>query len=223
MNGWVTFVLPMGATFGAWIMGIIVRKVSRRNAMMVADAVGILGVGITLIRSVAALMIGRFIAGISVGINCVMVPIYVNEVSPQKVAGIMGSIFNTGVFVAVTTTDLLGLAIPYNDVLIKNPDIVMWRVIFFIPMFTQAFRSLMLLIFFRYDTPYGIVSSQKENCMDDARKSVEKIYKPEFVDKELELCRMRFESSSNMSYKQAFQRKFLKQTMVAILLQFFQQ
>ena len=37
-----------------------------------------------------------------------MVPIYVNETTPQKVAGIMGSIFNTGVFVAVTTTDLLG-------------------------------------------------------------------------------------------------------------------
>ena len=59
----------------------------------------------------------------------------------------MGSIFNTGVFVAVTTTDLLGniikikkiqkgLAIPYNDELVKNPDITMWRIIFFIPMVT---------------------------------------------------------------------------------------
>ena len=56
MNGWVTFVLPMGATFGAWIMGIIVRKVSRKNAMIAADAIGIIGIGITLIKSVPALM-----------------------------------------------------------------------------------------------------------------------------------------------------------------------
>ena len=27
-------------------------------------------------------LVGRFIAGISVGINCVMVPLYVNEMSP---------------------------------------------------------------------------------------------------------------------------------------------
>ena len=34
----------------------------------------------------------------------------------------------------------------------------MWRVIFFIPMFTQAFRTLILLFVFRYDTPYGIIA-----------------------------------------------------------------
>ena len=56
MNGWVTFILPMGATLGAWIMGLIVRKVSRKNAMIAADIIGIIGVGITLIKSVAALM-----------------------------------------------------------------------------------------------------------------------------------------------------------------------
>ena len=44
MNGWVTFVLPMGATLGAWAMGLIVRKVSRKHAMIVADMIGIIGV-----------------------------------------------------------------------------------------------------------------------------------------------------------------------------------
>ena len=59
----------------------------------------------------------------------------------------MGAIFNTGFFMAVTVTDLLGLlkilfhfsyraGKTYNDKLQKNPDITMWRVIFFIPMFT---------------------------------------------------------------------------------------
>ena len=56
INGWVTFVVPMGATLGAWIMGLIVRKVSRKNAMITADMIGIIGVGITLIKSVPALM-----------------------------------------------------------------------------------------------------------------------------------------------------------------------
>ena len=40
--------------------------------------------------------------------------------------------------------------------------------------------------------------------MDEARKSLESLYKPEFVEKELEICKLRFESSSNMSYKEAF-------------------
>lgn len=56
MNGWVTFVFPMGAALGAWVMGLIVRKVSRKNAMIAADIIGVLGVGITLIKSVPALM-----------------------------------------------------------------------------------------------------------------------------------------------------------------------
>lgn len=40
--------------------------------------------------------------------------------------------------------------------------------------------------------------------MVEAQKALELIYKPEFVEKELEICKNRFESSSNMTYREAF-------------------
>ena len=38
---------------------------------------------------------GRFICGISVGLNSVIVPLYVREISPKQISGMMGS-FNQG-------------------------------------------------------------------------------------------------------------------------------
>jgi hypothetical protein len=70
---------PFGAIFGAFFTGhYFLNSFGRRTNLFIADTIGIIGsvlFGIDL--SISFAMIGRFIMGISSGINSVLVPIYV--------------------------------------------------------------------------------------------------------------------------------------------------
>ena len=49
-------------------------KFGRRGAMMISDAIAIIGISLILIKSVYFLILGRFIVGIVVGITSTTVP-----------------------------------------------------------------------------------------------------------------------------------------------------
>ena len=49
----------------------------------------------TLFGSLPSVIIGRLIVGITSGINMTIVPIYINEMSPKEIAGLMGSYIQT--------------------------------------------------------------------------------------------------------------------------------
>jgi len=78
-------ILCIGAIVGAYSAGLLANAIGRRKTLMVFDACVILGGLITNINNYAAIMIGRFISGLSVGGNNVMIPIYVNEISPTVI------------------------------------------------------------------------------------------------------------------------------------------
>ena len=66
-------------------------KLGRRTAMIIIDAIAILGVLICLFsifqKSIFILYVGRFICGLMVGANSSLVPLYIKEVSPLSMTG----------------------------------------------------------------------------------------------------------------------------------------
>jgi len=54
-------------------------------------------------------MIGRFIAGLAVGGNLALIPLYVNEITPKEISGKMGSIFQFFVCFSYLWAFALGL------------------------------------------------------------------------------------------------------------------
>ena len=59
--------------------------------MIIIDMLSIFGIIISLLsfqtRGVKLLLLGRFICGVTVGLNSMLVPLYIKEVSPVSMSG----------------------------------------------------------------------------------------------------------------------------------------
>jgi len=78
--------------FGA-AMNSQVSEKPRRLLFLLLDFFTIVGLVITLWGTFATLLIGRFIVGITIGLNTAVIPTYINEIAPIQISGLLGSCF----------------------------------------------------------------------------------------------------------------------------------
>ena len=62
-----------------------------------------------LCNSFEMLIIGRFIIGINCGLNSGLCPMYLTELSPVSIRGSVGTLFQLGVVISITLSQILGL------------------------------------------------------------------------------------------------------------------
>ncbi|KAL3484399.1 general substrate transporter [Aspergillus germanicus] len=88
LQGWMVSVLTLGAMFGALLNGPIADTFSRRWSILYANIVFLLGSAIQAgAVTIPMLFIGRFIAGVAVGMLSMVVPLYLSEVAPPNLRG----------------------------------------------------------------------------------------------------------------------------------------
>jgi MFS family permease len=83
--------VPIGAAFGAVSSGAILGVLSRSQALIMTDTIGIVGLMISEISNLYVLFIARFVIGLAVGLNSSLVPLYIQEFTPLPLSGTMGS------------------------------------------------------------------------------------------------------------------------------------
>jgi len=99
--------IPIGAIFGAIMVGFIGNKWGRRSTLQIFGMVRILGCIINLIPTTYTFAIGRFIGGIYCGIGQIYVPLYINEIAPDAIRGKITLMYG----MSVTTGQLVALAL----------------------------------------------------------------------------------------------------------------
>ena len=104
------------------------------------------------------MIIGRFIAGINVGVGCAVAPVYLNEIAPAKKKGLCGVMFPLGVNVGVISAQLAGLIDVYGN-------FEHWEMVFLFGCFPICVQ--IILIFFSPETPDWLKSQGK---FEDAQK-----------------------------------------------------
>ena len=83
-----------GAVFGVLISGILSNKFGRKKAMLFSALIFIVGsIACALSVSPNWLIWSRFVLGIAVGLASFTAPLYLSEVSPQKIRGMMVSMY----------------------------------------------------------------------------------------------------------------------------------
>ncbi|GMH43045.1 hypothetical protein BSKO_10967 [Bryopsis sp. KO-2023] len=93
LQGSVVSTLLAGAAVGASTGGALADKLGRRMALIVDTAVLISGAMLSAsASSLNAMLVGRFIAGLGIGVSSGVVPIYISEVAPTAIRGALGSI-----------------------------------------------------------------------------------------------------------------------------------
>ena len=74
--------LTIGGAVGAGSASLLLGFFSRKNALKFTDAFSIFAIAIPFLNSsVNALLISRFLVGANLGLNGVLVPVYINEMA----------------------------------------------------------------------------------------------------------------------------------------------
>lgn len=95
VKGNVVALLQVGCAVGALLINFIADTFGRKKAIMLSTFIFIIG---GIMQAVSApylslLIAGRFIAGVGVGANSMLVPMYIAEIAPRKLRGRLGTLW----------------------------------------------------------------------------------------------------------------------------------
>jgi len=103
----------LGAFVGALVAGPLSDRIGRKPVVIIADILFTTGAAIMMTAwSIPVLMFGRVIVGLGVGIASLVVPVYISEISPNEVRGIVVAIdclfITSGQFISSLISLILG-------------------------------------------------------------------------------------------------------------------
>ena len=199
--------LPFGAIFGGIISNFFANKYGRRLTMIIADLLTILGVLFSTQSSLEIMLFSRVVCGVATGINFMIIPLYVREISPPEMSGSMGSDFRISFSIGLLVPILMSIG------LLLKENIDFWKIIMISPCLLSIARIFCFLKWIRMDTPqYYIENGQEESAI----VVLEKIFEGDRVDK-IHHREKRFEMKS---FWDIFGDRYRKQVIIVTLLIF---
>lgn len=103
----MTGIMPLGGTVGCILAGEMLKRQGRRTIFYISDISAILISCLFLINSFYIAIFMRFCMGIIVGINSTVVPLYLREISPVSISGVIVNyhiyIITTIIIIIITT------------------------------------------------------------------------------------------------------------------------
>jgi sugar porter (SP) family MFS transporter len=108
----VTSTVVFGAIFGAVLGGLLSTRLGRRRTIIAAAAVFSVGAVLTGVApSVAVILAGRFIVGVTIGVMSIVGPMYIAEVAPAAKRGGMVSVNQLAVTIGIVASYLIDYAL----------------------------------------------------------------------------------------------------------------
>lgn len=207
---WIGSAAGLGAAAMCILIGTIINMLGRKTTMLLLVVPFVIGWAlVTWATSIAMLMVGRVLLGVSGGAFCVTAPTYTGEIAQKQIRGTLGTYFQLMLTVGILFVYALGSGVnlfTINIICLCIP-IVFGAVFFFMP-----------------ETPLYLVS---KNRNEDAIKSLKWLRGADY-DYQSELSELQTEhnerQSAQVSLLGAFMRRAsLKAFGISMGLMFFQQ
>lgn len=207
---WISSIINLGAAFICYPIGLIMDRIGRKTTMLLLVIPFTLGwLLITFGTSVAMLIVGRFITGLSGGAFCVTAPAYTSEIAQDSIRGTLGSYFQLMITVGILFAYVVG---SYTPVFIFNILCTIIPIVFGI------------IFFFMPESPNFLVVKGKN---DEAREALIKLRGSAYdVDYELDNLKFKAEEAkaNPVSYLSAITKKTaVKAMIICYFLMVFQQ
>lgn len=154
----------LGAILGALFCGKITDRLGRKKVILASAiifAVGAIWSGIAV--DAWNLILARLFLGIAIGVSSFAVPLYIAEISPAKVRGMLVSMFQLMVTIGVLVSYLSDLFFADEN------DISCWRPMFYVGVIPAC--VLLVGMVFMPETPRWLMSRGRHNeCVDILNK-----------------------------------------------------
>lgn len=208
-KGWVVSSAIVGAVIGAAGNGVLSDIYGRKKVIIATALIFALGSVICAIASsIFWLIAGRVIIGVAVGMVTFVIPLYLSEISPQKIRGMLVSLFQLAITAGILFSYLINrifALIEYN-----------WRWMLLAGLFPAI--VLLIGISFLGDTPRWLISKKRD---EEAKKIFLDIDPDCNPEQQIREIRQIIKHSENTNSK-TFQSWMLMPIMVGVGMMFMQ-
>ncbi|XP_047306963.1 probable plastidic glucose transporter 1 [Impatiens glandulifera] len=171
LEGLVVSIFIAGAFIGSIACGSLVDRIGCRRTFQLDTIPLIVGALISAqAHSLNEILFGRFLVGIGIGVNTVLVPIYISEVAPTKYRGSLGALSQIGTCIGIIASLFLGIP--------SENDPHWWRTMLYIASVPGLVLSLGMQ--FSVDSPRWLC---KVGRLGEAKEVVYNLWGPSEVDK----------------------------------------
>ena len=200
----------IGALFGGRITDILGRKkVILASAIIFATGAYWTGAA----PNVTQLLISRLYLGLAIGVSSFAVPLYIAEIAPTKIRGILVSLFQLLITVGILASFISDYAIADND------NVESWRMMFYVGIIPAI--VLLIGVIFLPETPRWLMSKGRE---EESRKVLEKIEDPALVDSAISQMKEELEQDAEQAnWTEIFKPWMRNALVIAMGIMFFQQ
>jgi MFS transporter, SP family, galactose:H+ symporter len=207
----VTTAVVVGEVFGALFGGALANRIGRKRSMvLVAATFALFSLLSALAWSVPALIVARFLLGLTIGVSVVVVPVFVAESAATKVRGALLVLYQ----VATVTGIILGYLVAWA---LSGTE--SWRWMLGVAAIPGALITLALLRL--PDTARWYMMRGRR---DEARKTLAQVEGPDIdLDAELDDMEAALHQGRKGSWGDMLRKPFLRATIFVVGLGFFVQ
>jgi sugar porter (SP) family MFS transporter len=200
--------VPLGALFGSLGSGFLAKYIGRRQNLIIADIIIIFASIITVIPFTATFGIGRFLSGIGIGNYSMLCPLYINEITPTKISGKIGSLVMLFGCMGSLSAFSLALTLPTGNYE-NDPMNYLWMGMFLFQGVVALVQLSLFFIMFPHETPHWLLDKGlKEEALESLAYIYRRSYAEELLEKMQNVSRVTDESQEDnneqYTYKQIF-------------------
>ncbi|CAD8111731.1 unnamed protein product [Paramecium primaurelia] len=184
-QGFFSAILSIGCLIGAIFTKFLLKYTTRNQSLMIADFCGFLSI-FAVIPNREVILTFRFFYGVCIGIQTIIMPIYLKELCPQKYYdkfSVMSGFFVGG---GLLFANFMGLGYINND--LRGKDSHYWQIVFAIPAIVFLFRFTVLTIIYKMDSPISLIIKNKPT---KAKEIISYIYQSVCVEQAFQKSQLR--------------------------------
>lgn len=175
--------LPLGAMFGALMVGFLSKFIGRRQNIIYADMIIIIASIVTVIPTTPTFGIGRFLSGIGIGNFSALVPLYINEISPSDISGRMGTLMQLVGCIGSLFAFGFALALPTSGYA-HDPMNNLWIGMFLFQGLIACIQLMLFYVVFKHETaPWLLTKGKQKEALESLGFIYHRDYAEEMVEK----------------------------------------
>lgn len=217
LTGWAASSAIWGCVFGAFFAGALSDKYGRKKVLLLSGLLFTLSaLGSAVPDNLTQFVMARFIGGLGVGSASMLSPLYISEIAPAKIRGMLVTLYQLAIVFGINIIYIVNYLIANTHDQVWNVQLG-WRYM----LGSEGIPAILffILLFFVPESPRWLV---KENRSEEALKILNQINRPEETHRILEEIKETVNEEKG-SFLDLFKPGIRKAMVVGSVLAFFSQ